>query len=265
LSYGEAEIHGFAGIGKVVGHLRRALSFSAILLIAILLTGCPTVPPPAPTKHVPRTGAAVNGTPYTIQSGDTLFSIAQKHGIDWGDLLEANPSLNPRDLPVGATITILGGAGTSPTPGATTPEREKPEMNPGHPGPIPAESRLEWPLKGEILSRFGAPVSWREGTPNYGLDIRGTSGEIVSAAKSGKVNTFTNIPLLGKVVILEHTDGSSSLYGHLDEVLVTHGTWVRQGERIGVVGSSGRSKGTELHFRLWMGNRFVDPAPYLPR
>jgi septal ring factor EnvC (AmiA/AmiB activator) len=138
-------------------------------------------------------------------------------------------------------------------------------MNPGHPGPIAAEGRFEWPLKGEVLSRFGAPVGSREGEPSYGLIIRGMPGRIVTAAKSGRVSTLTKFPLLAKVVILEHTDGFSSLYGNLDEILVKHGTWVRQGETIGIARASGPSGGCELDFRLWIGNRFVDPSPYLLR
>ncbi len=140
-----------------------------------------------------------------------------------------------------------------------------PEMHPGLPGPITAERQFQWPLRGDIIGRFGLPVSWRAGERNYGVDIRGGANQVVRAAKSGEVNTFTNIPLLGKVVILEHTDGFASLYGHLDRVLVTHGRWVRQGDPIGVVGATGQSMGTELHFRIWKGDRFVDPLFHLPR
>jgi murein DD-endopeptidase MepM/ murein hydrolase activator NlpD len=236
--------------------------FSALTLAILLPTGCPPRTIPPPRGYAPRPTPGVKGTPYTIQSGDTLYSIARAQGIDWRELLMANPSLDPRNMPIGLTIIIPEGAG--PGPPAAAPAPARPAMNPGHPGPISAEARFEWPLKGRVAARFGAPVGSREGEPSSGLLIRAAPGRIVTAAKSGQVNTYTSLSLLGKAVVLEHTDGFSSLYGNLDEILVTHGTWVRQGEPIGIAGSSGLSGEGELDFRLWKGGRFVDPLPYLP-
>ena len=129
--------------------------------------------------------------------------------------------------------------------------------NPGHSGPIPAEPRFVWPLRGAIAARFMESGS--------GVDIRATAGETVVAAKSGRVNVFERTPEYGKVVVLEQEDGSATYYGRLGEILVTHGTWVKQGEAIATVGPAGGARGAELQFRVMENDQFVDPLRVLPR
>ena len=129
--------------------------------------------------------------------------------------------------------------------------------NPGHSGPIPAEPRFVWPLRGAIAARFMQSGS--------GVDIRATAGETVVAAKSGRVNIFEKTPEYGKVIVLEQEDGSATYYGRLGEILVTHGTWVKQGEAIATVGPSSGAGGAELQFRVMENDQFVDPLRVLPR
>ncbi len=129
--------------------------------------------------------------------------------------------------------------------------------NPGHEGPIAAEPSYVWPLRGEIVARFMQSGS--------GVDIRARTGETVVAAKSGRVNVFEKTPEYGKVIVLEHEDGSATYYGRLGEILVTHGTWVRQGEAIATAGPSGGANGAKLQFRVMENDQFVDPLSVLPR
>ena len=205
-----------------------------------------------------------SGIRYTIQEGDTLFAIAQKYGVDPRDILEANPSIvDPEHLMAGSVIFIPGG--TAPEPPLPPEPAETVARNPGHPGPLPAEREFVWPLKGAILCRFGKPVPWRMRQQSWGLDVRAAPGQIVAAAKSGRVNTFDTVPGFGKVVILEHLDGTTTFYGHLHRILVTHGTWVKQSERIATAGSSGLSSGVELHFRIMRNSEYVDPLLLLPK
>jgi murein DD-endopeptidase MepM/ murein hydrolase activator NlpD len=138
---------------------------------------------------------------------------------------------------------------TAPKPAAA--------RNPGHSGPIPAEPRFVWPLRGAIAARFMQSGS--------GVDIRATAGETVVAAKSGRVNVFEKTPEYGKVIVLEQEDGSATYYGRLGEILVTHGTWVKQGEAIATVGPSSGAGGAELQFRVMENDQFVDPLRVLPR
>ena len=230
------------------------------LLLAALLTGCPPRQPlPEPYNVVvPTPAPAMQGLRYTIRPGDTLFSIAQRHGVDWRTILDANRIVNPRDLPPGQVIVIPGGAETEP---AADPMAQ---FNSGHAEPIPAESAWAWPLRGEVFGRFQKPMPWRMREQNQGIDIRAARGQSIVAAKSGRVNTFETVPGYGRTVVLEHSDNTQSLYGHLDRILVKHGTWVKQGEVIGAAGSTGQSDGVELHFRIMQGGKFVDPMPKMP-
>ncbi len=129
--------------------------------------------------------------------------------------------------------------------------------NPGHSGPIPAEPRFVWPLRGAIEARFMESGS--------GVDIRATAGETVVAAKSGRVNVFEKTPEYGKAIVLEQEDGSATYYGRLGEILVTHGTWVKQGEAIATVAPFSAAGGAELQFRVMENDQFVDPLRVLPR
>jgi len=227
----------------------------------MIMAGCVTPPPATRPAIVAPPRKPAQGARYSLRPGDTLYSIAHRFGVDWRDILDANPDLDPRRLEVGATVIIPGVSELPPE----EPEQAAPPENPGHPGPIPAESRFIWPVRGRVIGRFGRPVPWRMGEPNRGVDIRAEPGATVVAAKSGRVNTFQDVPGYGKVVVLEHQDGTVTFYGHNARILVRHGTWVKQGEPIALAGASGLSGGTEVHFRIMRNGQFVDPVAYLQR
>ena len=214
----------------------------------------------------PGRGGAPEGAYYKIERGDTLYSIARKHNVRWHEIIEANPSLDPRDLRVGRVILVPGVAPVEgPAPVEPPPDAGTPRVHPGHPGPIPAERHYAWPLRGKVLAYYGQSVPWRTWVTNHGIDIRAGVGQAVTAAKSGRVSTFTTVPGFGKTVVLEHTDGAVTFYGHLDRILVRHGRWARQGEELGIAGSTGASSGTELHFRIMRTDGYINPMLYLPR
>ena len=79
------------------------------------------------------------------------------------------------------------------------------------------------------------------------------------------MNTFEEVPGYGRTVLLEHRDGTNTFYGNLDEVLVPHGRWIKQGETLAAAGSSAKSNGTQLHFRVLRGEEFINPMSVLPR
>lgn len=67
----------------------------------------------------------------------------------------------------------------------------------------------------------------------------------------------------GNCVKLDHGNGYATLYAHLASVSVTLGQTVKQGQTIGVMGNTGRSFGAHLHFEVRLGNKHIDPTPYL--
>lgn len=95
------------------------------------------------------------------------------------------------------------------------------------------------------------------------MDIAVATGTPILATKDGVVSRAGWIGSYGYAVYLEHPDGSQTRYAHMSRVLVRRGQRVRQGERIGLVGSTGLSTGPHLHFEIRYAGRAVNPALYL--
>ena len=92
-----------------------------------------------------------------------------------------------------------------------------------------------------------------------GVDFAAPKGTPVHAILSGRVIYAGWMPLTGNTVIIDHGWGLMSLYAHLSEVDVKKGWFVRQGEVIGKVGSTGRSTGDHLHLGVYLNDTSVDP------
>ncbi len=99
---------------------------------------------------------------------------------------------------------------------------------------------------------------------HYGTDFDGKRGSPVWAAHQGVVETATYMKDFGRVVVINHGDGFSTLYAHLNRIRVKYGDTVRQGQRIGDVGSSGLSTGPHLHFEIRIDHVLRNPKKYLP-
>jgi murein DD-endopeptidase MepM/ murein hydrolase activator NlpD len=68
----------------------------------------------------------------------------------------------------------------------------------------------------------------------------------------------------GNTVMVEHAQGYVSMYAHLEEALVKAGSYVAQGTPVGVVGNTGRSTASHLHFEVRRGGKSLDPMEFLP-
>ncbi|MGB1796220.1 MAG: peptidoglycan DD-metalloendopeptidase family protein [Acidimicrobiales bacterium] len=99
---------------------------------------------------------------------------------------------------------------------------------------------------------------------HYGTDFDGDRGSPVWAAHQGVVETATYMKDFGRVVVLNHGNGFSTLYAHLNKIRVKYGETVRQGQRIGDIGSSGLSTGPHLHFEIRVDHVLRNPKKYLP-
>ncbi len=96
-----------------------------------------------------------------------------------------------------------------------------------------------------------------------GIDLSADYGTSVAASASGVV-VFTGWQNgYGNYVVVWHEDGSQTRYAHLSEITVSVGDYLLQGEELGLVGSSGNSKGIGCHFELWKDGKRVDPTPFL--
>ncbi len=99
-----------------------------------------------------------------------------------------------------------------------------------------------------------------------GLDLMADVGEVVLAAKSGKVISATQNRGMGKYVIIRHADHYITIYGHLSEILVQKYDYVHQGQIIGKVGKTGNARPRDmlphLHFEIRKNGVPQDPLEY---
>ena len=136
------------------------------------------------------------------------------------------------------------------------------------------------PLSGVVTQAFGPTQFSLEPPVTYhgvfyphfhtGLDIAAPLDTPVGAAAAGKVILATSsvdsngkLVGYGNYVVIDHGDGFLTLYGHLDRLLVTAGQIVKQGQVIGLCGSTGWSTGPHVHFEIRKSGVYTDPAPYL--
>lgn len=122
-------------------------------------------------------------------------------------------------------------------------------------------SGLIWPVTGKVTGVFGTHriLNGEIRSPHYGIDIAATEGSAVLAGADGIVRLSTNLYLSGNTTIIDHGHGITSSYLHMKEISVFKNDFVQQGDIIGYVGSTGRSTGAHLDWRInWFEVR-VDP------
>lgn len=189
--------------------------------------------------------ANATGLVYEVQPGDTLSGLAARYSVPEAEIVRVNGIQDPAHLPVGVRLIL---------PGAKVPRAAAPRA---------AEPRSEgwiWPLRGPITSPFGP----RWGEFHYGLDIGARAGTPVVAVRSGRVVQAGWNGSYGYSVLIDHGDGTQARYAHASRLLVEKGQWVRQGETILLVGSTGRSTGPHLHLEILVGGRPQNPLKFLP-
>lgn len=118
-----------------------------------------------------------------------------------------------------------------------------------------------WPTNNHFLSGFDYSPS----TNHFGIDLDGETGDPIYAADNGVVvYAGWNDYGYGNEVVIDHGDGWQSLYAHLSQIGVECGANVYQGQVLGLMGSTGKSTGSHLHFELMYIDSKVDPHAYLP-
>jgi len=125
---------------------------------------------------------------------------------------------------------------------------------------------LTKPTQGRITSGFGtrqAPTAGAS-TQHNGIDIAAPAGTAVLSALHGTVENVGFSQVRGNFITVNHGGGLTTTYQHLSGVNVAIGNVVRQGQRIGAVGSTGVSTGNHLHFGMQYHGRYVDPMTHKP-
>jgi murein DD-endopeptidase MepM/ murein hydrolase activator NlpD len=233
-----------AGIAKALGVPFREITWSNPGLRVPLKVGVVLRLPP------------VSGFVVAVKSRDSLASLAAAYGLDPVTIVDFN--------------RIRGQL----TPGSILVIPVDPDVGPNLSSGVPADplkpGQLVCPILGApIIQKFG-PTSFQlepayDGFQHFhtGVDILATYGTPINAAAGGIVTAVG--PAFDFGIRVEVTDsyGLVEIYAHMSEVSVGIGQPVQQGDRVGLVGSTGLSIGSHLHFQLEVGGVPTDPMPLL--
>jgi lipoprotein NlpD len=201
-----------------VSRIPHRSSFFA-LLIAVVLTACSS----APTR-VPDT--------YVVKRGDTLYSIAWRHGLDYRDIARWNRIGRGYVIHPGQRLILRPSRGTRVAASTPTPSKHPTPTRPAPAVPTGPPVKWQWPVDS------GAATLTTRPNGGYGLTISGKLGDDVKAAGDGKV-VYTGSGLLGygQLIIVKHNETYLSAYGHTQNVLAKEGDLVKAGQRIATMGN----------------------------
>jgi murein DD-endopeptidase MepM/ murein hydrolase activator NlpD len=126
-----------------------------------------------------------------------------------------------------------------------------------------SSSKFSWPVKGTVLSHYGAKSN---GLFNDGINIGAKVGTVVKAAENGVVAYAGNeVKGMGNLVIIQHDGGWMTVYAHMDSMVVRRGAKVSVGQKIGTVGKTGKVDKPQLHFEIRKGTKAYNPSAYLKK
>ncbi|MCS7093535.1 MAG: M23 family metallopeptidase [Patescibacteria group bacterium] len=198
----------------------------------------------------------ITGVVHRVVSGETVYSIARKYGVDpqnivnyiWNEFADQETFA----LTVGQIIFVPGGV-INPTP--TPASRFVASIQAG----VRGSSNFIWPTSGVITQYY----VWY----HQGIDIANPQAPAVLAADSGTVIYADCVGWgYGCHIIIDHGNGYQTLYAHLSKIFVSSAEGankVNQGDKIGQMGSTGRSTGTHLHFEIRKSGQLLNPLNFL--
>ncbi|MCX6735699.1 MAG: peptidoglycan DD-metalloendopeptidase family protein [Candidatus Parcubacteria bacterium] len=185
----------------------------------------------------------VSGIQYTVKKGDTINKIAKAFSADAGEIRDFN-DIQDSSLSIGDIIIIPNGMET-PAPVTAPKTIKKILTNIFSPEPnIETDGYFIRPAKGVKTQGIHG---------HNGVDFSARSGVSVVAAAEGKVLISLSSGYnggYGSYIVINHPNGTQTLYGHLSANFVSAGDYVSQGQLIGNIGNTGKSTGPHLHFEI---------------
>ncbi len=233
---------------------------------------------PSPAPVVDNPSRLEEGVFHIVGRAETLEHVCKVYGLDFELVARINKLKPPYALKSGDTIFLPASAmldlgvqsekvtasNKKPEPGKKVakncPARDKARALRAQRNPeVPY---LKFPVSGGELS---SPFGYRRGVFHKGLDVAAPVGTPVTACADGKViftGTRKKFRSYGNICLLDHGNGVYTQYAHLNDIKVKKGAKIRQGQRIGSVGNTGRSTGPHLHLEVRVKNNLYNPLPY---
>lgn len=197
----------------------------------------------------------VTGVIHTVEPGDNIYAIANKYQVNPQNIVNF-PFNEFKD----GSFTLIAGSELM-VPGGTVVEPKAPVVSDSYSfaqvvAGVRGSSNFIWPTNG-IVTQY--PASY-----HMALDIANPANPPVIASDAGTVIYSGCFSWgYGCHVIIDHGNGYRSLYGHLLRRDVEQGATVSQGQQVGIMGSTGRSTGTHLHFEIRQGSTLLNPQSFL--
>ena len=285
-----------------------------MLLLSAVLAGCASEGQRAPVydlAEAQKKAAMANKSmrekdwrpkSYTVQKGDTLYSIAFNYGFDYHDLADLNGIKDPSMISIGQVIHLFpdkSKAAASSAPVEAKPieilVKEQPKLAkyPYSDTAVAEIDKVQQQVTKVYLSKqdvnsdnqtddsnddvgedpvleWSLPAQGRvigqfsESDNRKGIDIAGKLGQPVMASANGKVvYSGSGLRGYGKLIIIKHNNTYLSAYAHNNKILVKEGQSVSRGQKIAEMGKTD-ARQVELHFEVRRYGKPVDPAKYLP-
>lgn len=214
---------------------------------------------------------------HRVTQGQTFEDVARQYNVDLRSLALLNRMRPPYLVRAGDQIVLPAMARAQPAsapapsraanvapPPITAPATPRPrastpavETTPQPAAPAPT---LAWPLRGDVVARFGAQQG---GGRVDGIEIAASEGAPIAAAAEGEVvYAGSDLSAYGTLVLVRHANGYVTAYGYARRALVREGQRVRAGQAIGEVGRIGAGE-PRLLFQLRRGSEAIDPLPLL--
>lgn len=222
-----------------------------ICVIVLFLAACSSTT----NSKYSKSGYGAETAPriYKVKSGDTLFSIGWRYGLDTKAIMQRNGISNPNKIFVGqklylntsrtASSSIIASKHTA----ISTSQTSKPHSN-----------NWVWPMRGRLLKSFNAG-----NVGANGIRISGKPNQTVNAAEGGTVAYKGNgLKGYGNVIIIKHNNGLLSAYGFLSKTYVKEGQKIMKRQKIGTVGF-GPNNQLMLHFEVRKDGSPTNPTRYI--
>ena len=198
---------------------------------------------------------------HVVRAGETVYSISRRYGVDMATLARANYIRRPYTITPDQRLVVPGRATDSAKTAAKGSTKQTKTKKPLPPPPRRTGKQFGWPVKGKLLSGFGAKPG---GLHNDGINIAVSKGTNVRAAESGVVAYSGNeLRGFGNLILLRHDGGWVTAYAHNDRLLVKRGDRIRRNQVIAKSGASGNVKMPQVHFEIRKGSAAVDPQKHL--